>query len=337
MEQFRFSRASIAVIAVVATFLCLPQARAEDEGHSATTEAPTAQKAVLVTGASSGIGRKITEVLASRGVYVYAGARKAEDLKALDTLENVTSIRLDVTIQSEIDAAVETVRVAGRGLYGLVNNAGVAILAPLIEVEESELDFLFDVNIYGPYRVTKAFAPLLIESRGRITTISSISGILSGTFFGPYSMSKHAMEAYGDSLAREMRRFDVRVSLVEPGNYKSDIGLSLLKRLRAGGTDFTDSAYREDLERIVSRVGQREDQAEPDAVAEAVFHALFDDNPKMRYMVVPNQEEAMWTIKKAIQETVQLNQGHPFSYDREQLIEMLDEALAASRDAGHSD
>jgi NAD(P)-dependent dehydrogenase (short-subunit alcohol dehydrogenase family) len=235
-----------------------------------------------------------------------------------------------VTIQEDIDAAVRTISHEGQGLYGLVNNAGVAILAPLIEVEESELDFIFDVNIYGPYRISKAFSPLIIESKGRITTISSISGILSGTFFGPYSMSKHAMEAYSDSLAREMGKFDVKVSVVEPGNYTSAIGTTLKKRMDAQGIDLEDSLYQEEMQAIVDRVGDRSQHKEPDEVAEAVYHALFDPTPKMRYMVVPNQKEAEWTIRKAIQELVQLNQDHAFSYDRDALIKMLDEALAAT-------
>ena len=296
---------------------------------AAKDEADASQKAVLVTGASTGIGRKITELLAARGVFVYAGARKEKDLKELDAMDNVQSIRLDVTIQEDIDSAVETISNEGRGLYGLVNNAGVAILAPLIEVEESELDFIFDVNIYGPYRISKAFSPLIIESKGRITTISSISGILSGTFFGPYSMSKHAMEAYSDSLAREMGKFDVKVSVVEPGNYTSAIGTTLKKRMDAQGIDLEDSLYQEEMQAIVDRVGDRSQHKEPDEVAEAVYHALFDPTPKMRYMVVPNQNEAEWTIRKAIQELVELNQDHAFSYDRDALIEMLDEALAA--------
>ncbi len=93
--------------------------------------------------------------------------------------------------------------------------------------------------------MTKAFAPLIIESKGRITTISSISGILSGTLFGPYSMSKHAMEAYGDSLAHEMAKFDVKVSLVEPGNYKSQIGQNLKKRMESKGITDEDSQYKD--------------------------------------------------------------------------------------------
>jgi NAD(P)-dependent dehydrogenase (short-subunit alcohol dehydrogenase family) len=235
-------------------------------------------------------------------------------------------------VDADLAAAVETVRKGGRGLHGVVNNAGVAILGPLIEVEEKDLRFLFDVNVYGPYRVTKAFAPLLIESKGRVSTISSISGILSGPLFGPYSMSKHAIEAYGDALVVEMSRVGVKVSLVEPGNYRSDIGENLVKRL---GDDadagIKGSLFEAEMRQMFAAMGRYTQAAEPDEVAEAVMHALFDPNPRMRYMVVPVQAQAAVTIRKAIEEVVQLNEGHKFSYDRDALIKMLDEALARSK------
>jgi len=287
------------------------------------------QKAVLVTGASTGIGRKIAELLVSKGYFVYAGARKEKDLTELNAIENMQSIRLDVTKQDEIDVAVETIRKAGRGLHGLVNNAGVAVIAPLIELDEEDLEFLFNVNVYGVYRVTKAFAPLIIESKGRITTIGSISGILSGPLFGPYSMSKHAIEAFTDSLAREMIGFGVDVSVIEPGNYESKIGDSLIKRLRAKNPNFEKSLYKDQMEKFIGYFdNDREKEAEPDAVAEAALHAMFDAKPKRRYMVVPNERQAAITVRKAMEETLQLNQSHQYTYSREELLKMIDEIQA---------
>jgi hypothetical protein len=196
---------------------------------AAETEAAAAlQKSVLVTGASSGIGLKITEVLAERGVHVWAGARKEADLKRLD-----------------------------------------------------------------------------------------------------------AMEAFADSLAREMERFDVKVSIVEPGNYKSKIGESLKKRIDAKGADYSSSAYKEEMDRMMARVENADEQKDPAEVAEAVHHALFDENPKMRYMVVPYDRQAEITINKAIEEMVQLNEDQPYTYDRDTLVKMLDEALAATESAGN--
>lgn len=293
--------------------------------------AKEAQKAVLVTGASSGIGRNIAETLAAKGYLVYAGARKPEDLAALNRIDNVVAIRLDVTVQSDIDAAVANIRKRGTGLHGLVNNAGVAVVAPMIEVDEEDMRFQMDINVLGPYRVTRAFAPLLIESKGRVTTTGSISGTLSVPFLGPYSMSKHAVEAYTDTLAAEMEKFGVKVSVIEPGNFNSEIFAAMRKRMEQRGKTLQGSLYQAELEeRLLKRPTDRSQYPEPDAVSAAVMHALFDPAPRRRYMVVPNQREAEVTIRKAIEEMVQLNQDQPYSYDREALVRMLDEALAAA-------
>ena len=292
---------------------------------------PTVQRAVLVTGASSGIGRKITELLASQGHFVYAGARKAEDIAALSKINNVQGVKLDVNVDSDIAAAVETVRKGGRGLHGVVNNAGIAIVAPLIYVDEKELRSLFDVNVFGPYRITNAFAPLIIEAKGRIVNVSSISGILSGPFLGPYSMSKHAIEAYADALAAEMNSLGVKVSLIEPGNYRSEIGRNTQPQVEAAAARAKGTPFEAPMQRMVAAMGNYDNYPEPDDVAQAALHALFDPAPKMRYMVVPAARQAEVTINKAIEELVQLNQAHKFSYDRETLVRKLDSALVRIR------
>ncbi len=128
-------------------------------------KAPGAQRAVLVTGASTGIGRKITERLAAEGFFVYAGARKEADLAELDAIKNVDSVRLDVTKPDEIAAAVQSITKMGRGLYGVVNNAGVAISGPLMQSKPEDFDYVFDVNVYGPYRITQAFIPLVLAAK----------------------------------------------------------------------------------------------------------------------------------------------------------------------------
>ena len=302
-------------------------------GFSASAD--ETQKAVLVTGASTGIGRKIAERLASEGHFVYAGARKPADIAALSAINNIQGIRLDVTAQAEIDAAVALVEENGLGLYGVVNNAGVNVTGPLIEIDEAELDFLFDVNVYGPYRITKAFAPMIIESQGRIVNISSISGTLSGPLYGIYSMSKHALEAYTDSLAREMATLDVKVSGVEPGNYKTNIYHTRCDRLLAQGYDPKLSRFSDLVSRMHTLCTERPEDTdpEPDQVAAAADHALFAETPKEHYLVVPEQRQAEWTIRKVIEELVSLNEDHEFSYSRDELILMIDEALAPTESA----
>jgi NAD(P)-dependent dehydrogenase (short-subunit alcohol dehydrogenase family) len=287
------------------------------------------QKAVLITGASSGLGRVMAETLAADGYFVYAGARKDEDLDELTAIENIQGVRLDVNKQDQINAAVKTIAQAGRGLYGLVNNAGVAVVQPLIEIEEEDFDFQMNVNVYGPYRVTRAFAPLIIESQGRISIIGSISGTLSSATWGPYSMTKFAMEAYADALADEMRSFGVEVSLIEPGAYRSNIGKSALERMAERNQSTDDSQFKEAMDDSVNWLSLFEnDHGDPTEVAAAVMKALSDDDPKPRYLVVPTQQQSYWTINRAIERMVEQNHDHKYSYDREELIEMLDAALA---------
>lgn len=293
------------------------------------------QKAVLVTGATSGIGLRIAEELAANGYFVYAGARKDDDIKRLDGKKNFEAVRLDVTVQADIDAAVKQVRDGGRGLYAIVNNAGVFIGGPVTEVSIEETQWLFDVNVFGVYRVTQSFAPLVIEAKGRIVNISSISGIGSGTFFSHYSMSKHAIEAFTDSLAKEMEKFDVQVSAIEPGNYDSKIISTAYERMLAKGYVNESSPYYEDLLKFMEWPADRSIYKQPDEVAEAAMHALFDEAPLPRYMVVPNEREAQFSIGTAIRELVQYNTWQAFAYSRDELVEMLDEAIAASKNTAN--
>lgn len=306
----------------------LPFAAVAVLASALAAQAAPPSRAVLVTGASTGIGRKITETLAGNGYFVYAGARKEQDIKELSGIPNVQGIRLDVTVPADIAAAVETVRQAGRGLYGVVNNAGVAVVAPLIEVDEEDLRYQLEVNVMGPYRVTKAFSPLVIAAKGRIVNIGSLSGYLSGMMSGPYSMSKHAVEAYTDALAAEMARFGVKVSVLDPGNYRSDIGKSILARMKARGQTVEHSQYRAELERFLANSAKESTDPEPGDVAQAALKALGDPNPRLRYMVVPAAWQAQITIQSQLQRVAQLNHGHAFALSRDSLVAMLDRSLA---------
>ena len=286
-------------------------------------------KAVLVTGASSGIGRKITERLAADGYFVYATARKEEDLKALGAIRNVQPLRLDVTHPADIAAAVASVTKAGRGLYGLVNNAGVATFVTIADMTPEEFDNCMKVNVYGPVMMTKAFEPLIIAQKGRIVNIGSVSGILASRDLAAYAMSKHAIEALTDSLALQLASLDVQVSVVEPGAYDSRIIENMFTRL---SEDAKSKAYAENV------VGPDKTRyPEADEVAVAVEHALFEPSPKRRYMVIPRHAEgvntglAERTIRKQIEQLVQLNEGQPYTFDRATLVKMLDEALTTAR------
>ena len=285
--------------------------------------AEKASKAVLVTGASSGIGRKITERLAADGYFVYATARKDADLKALAAIPNVQSLRLDVTQPADITAAVETITKAGRGLYGLVNNAGVATYGTIADMSAEEFDLCMKVNVYGPVMMIKAFQPLVTAQQGRIVNIGSLSGVLAGSNIPAYVMTKHAIEGLTDSLAVHLAPLGVHVSVVEPGNYKGNIDKNMLARLP------------EDAKaKVVKALGPGLDVSqlpEPDEVAVAVAQALFEPTPKRRYVVSAESKVVEKTIRKQIEQLVQLNEGHPYTYERATLIKMLDEALTTAR------
>ena len=306
------------VLAVVLVSFAAPQTLASDDN-----------KSILVTGASTGIGRNLTETLAENGYHVYAGARKDKDLAALNAIDNVTAVRLDVTKQDQVDAVVAMIREKGTGLYGLVNNAGVNAGGVVVETPIEDQTFVYTVNVEGVYRTTRAFAPLVIESKGRIVTTGSIAGTISGfPGFSAYAGSKHWIEAYTDSLAAEMEPLGVSVSVVEPGNYKSHIRRTTISRrhqqVKAAGGEVTEEmkqAYKAAAERELS-------YKEPDEVSAAFMHALFDDDPLRRYVVVPNEREQEITIRTKVTELVQLNEWGPYSYSRDQLVEMLDEALS---------
>lgn len=284
---------------------------------------PPVQQAVLVTGASTGIGRKVTERLAADGYFVFAGARKPEDLKALGALKNVQAVRLDVTRQDEIDAVADLISKSGRGLYGLVNNAGIGTVGTVADMKPEEFDLLMAVNLYGPYRMTRAVEPLIVAAKGRIINMGSIAGIGFSSNLMAYGMSKHALEAFTESLVLQLKESGATASIIEPGNYNSEIGKNAVQRLGADAPGLRDKGYR--------LATDRSQYKEPDEVADAVEKALFEPSPKRRYMVTPNREEAEWAVNSLIGQLVQLNEGQPYTYSRDQLVKMLDDALAHAR------
>jgi NAD(P)-dependent dehydrogenase (short-subunit alcohol dehydrogenase family) len=235
----------------------------------------------------------------------------------------VQPVRLDVTHPADIEAAVELITKAGRGLYGLVNNAGVGTFGTIADMSPEEFDLSMKVNAYGPVMMIKAFEPLVIAQKGRIINIGSLSGILTSPNIPAYVMTKHAIEGLTDSLAVQLAPLGVQVSVVEPGNYRGNIDKNMLARLPEATK-----------EKIIKALGSKLDAAqypEPDDVAVAVEQALFEHHPKRRYVVARQPDLVELTIRKQIEQLVQLNEGQPYTYDRADLVRMLDEALASAR------
>ena len=182
------------------------------------------QRAVVVTGASSGIGAAAAELLAREGFLTYAGVRSPEDGAKIAALhENIRPLRLDVTDRDSIASAAEVVTKSGAPLHGLVSNAGIAVGGPLEFLPVDELRRQFEVNVFGGIAVSQAFLPQLRASRGRIVFVGSVSGRIAVPYLGPYAASKFALRALSDALRAELAPAGVFVALVEPGSVKTPI------------------------------------------------------------------------------------------------------------------
>ena len=245
--------------------------------------------AVVVTGASTGIGEACALQLDRMGFSVFAGVRREADGNALEQKASgrLTPVFIDVADEVSIASAVETVSAAvgDAGLAGLVNNAGIAVPAPIELVPLDALRRQLEVNVIGQVSVTQAFLPLVRNAQGRIVNMGSIAGRLAVPFLGPYCMSKFAMEAMTDALRVELRPWGIKVSLVEPGRIATPIwgkGITTGHELmKDGATLYGPLAAA--IEGAVSKADGR--GIHPDKVAEVVAHALTSRRPKTRYLV----------------------------------------------------
>jgi NAD(P)-dependent dehydrogenase (short-subunit alcohol dehydrogenase family) len=249
----------------------------------------SSRRSVLVTGASTGIGRATALYLEARGFSVFASVRREEDARGLG---GATPVILDVTDGKSIRAASESVgrALGNEGLSGLVNNAGIAISGPLEFLEMSEIRRQFEVNLFGQIAVTQAFLPLLRRAKGgRIVNMSSISGRIAAPFLGPYSMSKFALESFSDALRRELDPFGISVSVVEPGAIQTPIwekGVESSKEWVARMPAQALELYGERIEFLRNRaLKMNETGAGAETVAEAVHDALVSERPRTRYLV----------------------------------------------------
>lgn len=251
------------------------------------------QSAVLVTGASTGIGWATVECLVREGCLVFAGIRSEADAgRLLATFgDRVHPIRLDVTSGSEIEEARRAVeaQVQRGGLAGLVNNAGIAIGGPLEFVSTDMLRKQLEVNVVGLHAVTCAFLGMIRRGHGRVVHIGSISGRIGSPFIGPYAASKHAVEALTDALRLELMPEAIHVAVIEPGQVRTPIwdkGVGLSDSIAAQIPPGGISRYQARLRAFRYLLEQAPRYAmEAREVAQAVRHALFAPEPKTRYVL----------------------------------------------------
>ena len=248
------------------------------------------REAVVVTGASTGIGAASAAVLAHAGFVVFAGVRNDADAARTGTLhENVRPVRLDVTRRDEIHAAAEAVSASGHSLRAVVSNAGIAIGGPLEFLPVDELRRIFEINVFGAAELAQAFLPQLRAARGRLVFVGSISGRLAVPFIAPYSMSKFALRALADALRVELAPAGIAVSLLEPSAVKTpiwskgrDSRATLLALLPPQATE----RYGAQLMAMFEQIEREERGAMPvEAVARAVSHAVTASKPRARYLL----------------------------------------------------
>jgi NAD(P)-dependent dehydrogenase (short-subunit alcohol dehydrogenase family) len=249
--------------------------------------------AVVVTGASTGIGRATALYLDKAGYQAFAGVRKQSDADALkrDASEKLTPLILDVTEARSIEAAEQRVRgeVGKDGLAGLVNNAGVGFGGPTEYIPLDDYRQSFEVNYFGQIAVTQAFLPLLRLARGTIVNIASIGGRIASPFMSPYNGSKFALEALSHSLRHELKPWGIEVVAVEPGSIATPIwdkagetATGSVAAMPAEGRRL----YGAQLERFREMLRETAKAGiPPEKVAKVIHKAISSDRPKPRYLV----------------------------------------------------
>lgn len=250
---------------------------------------------VVVTGVSTGIGWSITEVLIRRGFHVFGSVRRVEDAERLSKEfgEAFIPLLFDVTDEAAVWAAAAQVRerLNGQTLFGLINNAGIAVPGPLMHLSTDALRLQLEVNLVSVLNVTKAFLPLLGADRslrgkpGRIINMSSVSGKIGFPFVGAYAASKHALEGFSETLRRELMLYGIDVIIIGPGAVATPIWD---KAEQADVSMYENTEYMKFTQRIQEYMIQNgRNGLPPEKVGEVVLEALTTPRPRVRYAVVP--------------------------------------------------
>ena len=252
-------------------------------------------RSVVITGTSTGIGWGTAKVLIANGIRVFGSVRKVADAERLvaEFGPGFVPLIFDVTDEATVKAAAANVRseLAGEKLFGLVNNAGVAVAGPLLQLPVAEFRRQIDINLVGVVITTQAFAPLLgIDpqlqgSPGRLVNISSVGGRNAVPFLAPYNASKFAVEGLSESLRRELLPFGIDVIVIGPGAVATPIWD---KAEQIDIAPYRDTPYAMPLERLRAyMLGMGKNGLPPERIGEAVLLALTAPNPKVRYAVSP--------------------------------------------------
>ncbi|HTT07733.1 MAG TPA: SDR family oxidoreductase [Gammaproteobacteria bacterium] len=256
---------------------------------------------MVITGASTGIGEACALHFARAGFTVYAGVRNDSDAGRLQrSSPNLQPALLDVTVESSIERAIEHIaaQTGAAGLCGLVNNAGIAVAAPLECVSLGKFRRQLEVNVIGALAVTQRCLPLLRQGRGRIVNMSSVSGLVAPPFVGPYAASKFALEALSDALRLELKPWRIHVAVVEPG----PVATPIWQKSRDAVAQFMEDLpptyrmlYGQATQQMARVMEDAAGAAVPaDWVVAAVEHALLSPRPRTRYLASRGMRFTMW-------------------------------------------
>ena len=258
--------------------------------RTVTTSDLPASELVVVTGASSGIGRAAVEHLAGVGFHVLAGVRNDDDAAAVSS-DQVEAVRLDITDEEHVAALARRVQSdpQARPLRAVVNNAGIAVAAPVEVIPLADWRRLFEANFFGHVAVIQALLPALLASRGRVINISSIGGRVAGPTYGAYSAAKFALEAMSDALRREVGHLGVEVVVVEPGAIATPIwqkGITAASALDSAMSEEQRRRYQQDqCPGVAAGAGRERQRRASGAVAEVITRAVTGSRPRTRYLV----------------------------------------------------
>lgn len=240
---------------------------------------------VLITGAANGIGFAITNFLATKNVHVFATDVNKEALQRLESCVNVTPIFMDVTNSISITEARTKIEKLTNGLDGLINNAGIFVGGPLVELEETEIEKIMSVNVLGCVKVTKIFFPLLFKNKGRIINIGSECGRFSFPLNGPYTMTKYALEAFSDTLRRELMFLEMPVVLLQIGAMNTPLLQQTYSSYKAG-VDLETTHFKKLLQTVIKFCEKESTKSSnPIEVAKVVYKVLNKKHLKPRYRI----------------------------------------------------
>lgn len=255
-------------------------------------------RAVLITGCTTGIGAACAKGLHARGYRVFATGRRLEALKPLADL-GIETLALDVTQDSSIQAALTEIltRTGGR-LYGLFNNAGYGQFGAIEDLERAHIQAQFETNVYGPMMLTKAVLSIFRQQGfGRIIQNSSVLGFVARPYCGAYNASKFALEGFTDTLRLELKGTNIHASLIEPGPIRSQFRQTGFNSMNS--IDIEKSPHQPVYATYQSPEAQLKTQnipftLGPEAILKPLIHALESDSPKIRYPVTVYTHVFTW-------------------------------------------